>query len=99
DHGAMVDETPHDGDTTYNAADTVGLRDIYAFPALSRVDSVDSIHVTMVLRKAGVGARAVQLLTRQGATDTLEGTDLYLAADAYAAYRVNVPENPTTGDP
>jgi hypothetical protein len=100
DHGALVDDAASDGDTTHNAADTIGRRDTYTFPATSRVDSVDAVRVTAILRKEGAGTRAVAGLTRVGGTtDTIDGTDQYLST-GYAGYVIaDLPVNPVTTDP
>jgi hypothetical protein len=99
DHGAMVDDATSDGDTTYNAANTVGLRDTYTFPALARVASVDAVQVRAVLRKDASGTRAVTGLTRVGTTDVSDATEHFLS-EGYAGYLIaDLPENPDTTAP
>jgi hypothetical protein len=98
DHGAMVDDTTLDDDATYNGAASVNLRDTYTFPALTRVESVDAAEIVLTVRKEGTGTRAIAGLSRVGTTDTVDGTDHYLAS-SYAAVRVPLPVDPTTDLP
>jgi hypothetical protein len=98
DHGAMVDDVTLDGDTTYNGAASADLRDTYTFPALTRVESVDAVEIVLTVRKEGFGTRAIAGLSRVGTTDTVDGTDHYLAG-SYAGVRVPLPVDPTTGLP
>jgi hypothetical protein len=99
DHGALVRESPMDNDTTFNEGDTVGLRETYTWPAPTRVESIGAIQVNQFLRKTTYGSRAVQLLTRSGGTDYLDGVDRYLAEGAYNGYPTIRIVDPATGDP
>jgi hypothetical protein len=96
DRGAMVDDpTGVDGDATYNAAGTVGLRDSYVYPALTRVDTVLAIRAEAIARHAGAGARALKLLTVVGGTDYLDATDRYLSS-SYGVIGAHWSKNPAT---
>jgi hypothetical protein len=72
DHGAMVDETVPDGDTTYNAA-TAAAKDSYQHTALTLTGTLQGVQVNPYWRKTDAGACTARTLARVGGT-TYSGT-------------------------
>jgi hypothetical protein len=73
DHGAMVDDNPPDGATTYNASATVGHRDTYHYPSLTGTGTILGVQTHLYVSKSDVGAKTVAPLVRTGST-TYAGT-------------------------
>lgn len=72
DHGAMVDDNPPDGDTTYNESSTPGNRDTYKYPDLSNVISgvIHGINILLNARKSDdISTRSISTLMVIGGTD------------------------------
>lgn len=96
DHGAMVDETPPDEDTTYNASDTPGELDTYNCAALGLNGVIWGVQANVYARKDDAGPRSIEPVTR------VDGADFNGAAQTLDAsfrfYRHIWQENPDTGD-
>ena len=73
DHGAMVDDNPPDGDTTYNESTTPGNLDSYKYPDLTNIIS-GTIHGINILLNA---RKTDDIATRQIATLIVEGGSDY----------------------
>ena len=77
DHYAMVDETPHDSDTTYNAASTNTDTDSFTIPsnALSAIgdsDTINHVDVYAVIKRAGGKFdNTIKLMCRYDSTKSL----------------------------
>lgn len=71
DHGAMVDDNPPDGDTTYVQSDTGGNRDSYRLQPLgiSPSATVYALVVGAIARKLDIGPRVLAMFVRTGAAD------------------------------
>jgi len=78
DHWQMVDESPPDGDTSYNSESTVNDRDSYthgAFPTVS--GTVWGVQVCPAVRKDDAGTRGAKPFIRQGGV-TADGPETLL---------------------
>lgn len=69
DHGALVDETYQDGDTTYNTSSTSGHKDTYTLENVSTGLTIKCVQSVMVARKTDAGGRTVANIFHIGATD------------------------------
>jgi len=97
DHGALVDETPPDEDTTYNHSETPTDRDTYQFPALGGTGTIVGVQVNLYARKDDAGPRSISAVSRVGGTDFAGAAH---AIDAsYRYYRQVWRENPNTAAP
>ena len=81
DHGALVDEFPHDTDTTYNVGSSAGLKDTYNFGNLSINKSVYAVEASARVRKTA-GTPTAALVTRLGGTD-YDGTTQSVGSTSY----------------
>ncbi len=75
DHGALVDDTNQDGDTTYNSSSTVNHKDTYTLEDLPVSATIECVQTTEVCRKTDAGDRLVANVLRIGGTDYV-GPDL-----------------------
>jgi len=75
DHGANVDDTTSDGDTTYNYADTIGLLDTYAMDDVPTTAAIAFVQSVDVCRKVDPGDRLVANVFRIGGVNYV-GSDL-----------------------
>lgn len=90
-----VDETASDGDTTYNAADTVDDTDSFAMGDLpSAAASVLGVKQITEARKDDAGSRTLRQLVRIGSTD-YEGSDFVLG-DSYSTRQRLMAVSPDT---
>ncbi len=96
-NASCVDEAVPDGDTSYNASDTVTEKDTYAHGALTRVsDGIVCVQVAICAKKPTAGTRAIAGVVRSGGVDYPSAADLYLSTD----YQIRVdprPLDPDTG--
>ena len=64
-----VDESPNDGDTTYNSSGTVGDRDLFTLPALpTDVSAITAVQQVNAARKDGASTRTLSGVISSGAT-------------------------------
>jgi hypothetical protein len=70
DHGALVDDTTQDGDTTFNAGTSVGVKDTYNMTDLTGVTgTVKAVAVQLIARKDLTGLKQVCPVWRIGGVD------------------------------
>jgi hypothetical protein len=93
----MVDEQPNDGDTTYNAAGSSPLDDLYAYPAatIPTGSVVYAVASEMDCRKDDAGTNDVAALVRTGSTD-YEHSSVYGLTASYQRLRSIWDTNPNT---
>jgi hypothetical protein len=72
DHGAMVDESAPDGDTTYNTA-SAAATDSYLHSALTLTGAINGVQVNPYWRKTDAGTCTARTIVRTGGT-TYPGT-------------------------
>ena len=73
DHGALVLDFPHDGDTSYNVGSSAGLKDTYGFSDLSINKAVFAVQATARVRKTA-GTATAAIVARLGGSDYDGGT-------------------------
>jgi hypothetical protein len=97
---AVDDADTPDEDTTYVATSVTNEIDTYVFEDVSYNTGTDiiAVQVSHLARKEDPGDRALQSVTRLSATDSLQGTDLYLTASTnnYSYVHSIFEENPDT---
>jgi hypothetical protein len=71
DHYAMVDEDPHDGDSSYVYAEEadINAKDTYAFNVVARTGIPLSAMPFYMVRKTNIGARALRAISRLDGVD------------------------------
>lgn len=69
DHGALVDDTNQDGDSTMNTSSTVGHKDTYNLENLPVSATIECVQTTEVARKTDAGSRIVANVLRISGTD------------------------------
>jgi hypothetical protein len=90
-----VDDTTHDGDTTYNASSTNGHIDLFALGDLvTATGTVEGIKVVQRWRKDDAGSRTARRVIRTGATN-YEGGDVSMS-DSYTTSTEVIEQNPNT---
>lgn len=81
DNWAMVDDPSSDGDTTYNEANTPGLKDLFTFAEMPfNPDRIFAMRLAIISRKVDVATRRTRLIAESGLSswagpDKYEGTD------------------------
>lgn len=89
-----VDDTNHDGDTTYNSASTVGNRDTFATTNLVGTSAtIYGLQTNIVARTSTLGVRSISDVVVS--TGTFDGDNFALSAN-YENYRTLKPLNPNT---
>ena len=81
DHGAMVDETSPDDDTSYVYSSTLSHVDSWEYPALGYTGSIKGVQMSLYARKTDSGTRAIAAVTRPASTNRVHATDHYLGTD------------------
>lgn len=97
DHGALVDESTPDDDSTYISATTAGLRDSFNYPAISI--SAGTIHAVIVApcaRKDDSGLKELSTVVRSGGSN-YDGTAQSVSTETYKYYPQIYAVNPATG--
>jgi len=79
DNYAMVDDMAQDGDTTYVESDTVGHVDTYEYEDVPSGYQVKAVSLVTVARKDDAGARTLQPVSVQDATQRSVGPEIVLA--------------------
>lgn len=73
-----VDETPHDGDTTYNESLTVGHKDRFTMQDVpTDTDTIYAVQVGAFAKKTDTGARELNVLAYDGTTEGA-GSDILI---------------------
>ena len=93
DHGANVDETAPDGDTTYNAA-SAAAKDSYLHSALTLTGAINGVQVNPYWRKTDTGACTARTLIRASSADYPGATQSPLTT--YSVMPDVVEKNPAT---
>jgi len=108
--GALTEWTPsaganyenvneaYDTDTTYNSADTAGMRDLYAYPSpVPAGTAVYAIKASATFRKDDVGENTCNILVRSGGSnyEATNGPFQSLGSYLYHSYIMTV--DPNTG--
>lgn len=75
DHGAVVDDTTQDGDSTYAFSASAGVKDTYNMTDHSITGSVKAVQVDLIARKDLTGLKQVCPVWRIGSTD-YDGTTI-----------------------
>jgi hypothetical protein len=83
DNFAMVDDTGQDDDLTYVASSTVDTLDLYGYGNIDTHTIIKAVSVVTVAKKMDAGARSIQHVARQDATDY--PLDEFALATAYPA--------------
>lgn len=94
DNSAMVDETPHDTDTTYVESSTVGHQDLYQFQDAVLVQ-IAGVQINAVARLTDATPFSLKLVAKSGVT-TDEGSGVAIGSTSYATYSRVLEENPDT---
>jgi len=90
-----VDDVPSDEDSSYNASDTIGAIDSFAFTDISVLTSlVLGVQANLLARKDDAGTRTLRAIARVGGTN-YEGSDLPLS-DTYLDQQQIWALNPAT---
>lgn len=96
DNYLMIDDPTCDQDTTYNASNTVGHRDVFTVNALPfDPDRIMAIQLTLIARKEDVATRRVKSILISDSTE-VDGDDMYLSTD-YTINRFIIQNDPATG--
>jgi len=97
DHGALVDETTPDGDTTYVSAAT-NVKDTWNYPDLSVANAtIHGVQVRTLAKKSDTGTAQFKNLARPTSTDR-QGTATHAPSDVdYAYYRDIWEKHPDDG--
>ncbi|MCK5433581.1 MAG: hypothetical protein KAJ03_12610 [Gammaproteobacteria bacterium] len=100
DHFAMVDETPHDSDTTTLTDQTLGNRELFNHTAVTEdIITVNAVQLTVIAKKTGAGPRSLFIFGLDTST-TAEDSSAALPLDtAYKPYNMNWDENFQTNLP
>ena len=83
DNYAMIDETAHDSDTTYVESNTLNHQDLYDFTDVPVDAVIKGVTIVSVARKLDAGARDLQHIAKQGATEY--DLDAFTLATTYPA--------------
>lgn len=102
DNHLLVDDLPHDSDTTYVESGTVGQRDVYTLEdvVLAANEAVNAVSVIAIakLDSAGAGALKVGISNDNDGTPTEVQSDPFaLSSDNYKAVQLIVPTDPDDG--
>lgn len=74
-----VDESPDDGDTTYNSHNTIGDIDLYTYGALpTTATTINGVRTAVVAKKTAAAARIIRPVVRTASTN-YEGSDFGLS--------------------
>lgn len=96
DHGALVDETPPDDDTTYLQSATVGHTETFVFPSITlAAGTVYGIQLMPNVKKSDSGGRTVGCAILQGGVLTV-GTAQGMSQTDYNYVEQMFQTNPTT---
>jgi hypothetical protein len=95
DHGAMVDETDQDGDTTYNEGSSVGQQDTYTLENLPAAATVAFVQTTEVARKTDAGSRTVSNVIRISGVDYTSAV-VHAPSQSYSHLLTQYDESPAT---
>lgn len=94
---AMVNETPPDGDTTFNSDATATDIDLYAFTALGQNPAnIWAVQVDLYARKDDAAARAIATEVRSGGTNFVGVTQPALTTTYLALYTQIYEQDPKT---
>lgn len=88
-----VDDATSDGDSTYNSANTVGHKDLFAM-ADPRAGVVEHVQVCVAARKDDAGARQLAIVTRSDGADYDGATQT--VTSSYLVYRESLRYDPDT---
>lgn len=95
-NAASVNESPYNGDTTYNASSVVGATDLYNLTDLPTTPlSIAVVQGRAVTRKTDAGTRNAQFVLKSGSTTSF-GTSVP-ASTSYTASVDGFTTNPDTG--
>jgi hypothetical protein len=98
DHGALVDDNPNDGDTTYIISGTPGDQDTFNFPDIKLTSgTVYGVQTGIYARKDDVGERIIRALARHAGTTDVHATDRVIGSDTYKNYITMYRQNPVGG--
>lgn len=81
DNSAMVDETPHDSDTTYVESSTTGQQDLYQFQNADLVQ-IAGVQINAVCRETDATPFSIKLVAKSGTT-TDEGSGVAVGTTSY----------------
>lgn len=95
DNFAMLDETPHDGDTSYVSSGASGARDLYRIQGGVVGGAVKAVMPFTRAREADAAGRQIRLVTQSGGT--VRVSDNRPLTDAYALQYEVLETNPATG--
>lgn len=99
DHGALVDDSTPDDDSTTISAQTAGLRDTFNYPAISAsAGSIISVQVLPCARKDDSGLKELSTVVRTGGVN-YDGTAQSVSTESYLYYPQIYEENPGTTNP
>ena len=93
DHGALVDDDPSDGDTSYVYSSTVDHVDTWSYPALGLTGTIKGVQLGLIAKKTDSETRAIRAVARPASTNRVDATDQYLST-SYARKSVIWETNP-----
>lgn len=93
-----VDETPNDGNTTYNHTDTVNDEDLFTHAGVGSPSTVYGVKVSSMMAKDTAGTDNVRSIIKTGGT-VYEGPSIAVIGSTYAKVPALWEDNPGTTNP